>query len=87
VRKTLSKRRGAIAPSTPPDKLLRDLRTLIESARERVAQQVNEELVALYWTVGKRIREDVLKIKRAEYVLAPLFDSALLGFLVSEGGR
>jgi hypothetical protein len=32
-----------------------------------VARQVNSALVTLYWQVGKRIREDVLKEKRAEY--------------------
>jgi predicted nuclease of restriction endonuclease-like (RecB) superfamily len=51
----------------PPAPLLRDLRKLIANARERVARQVNEDLVTLYWMVGKRIREDVLESKRAEY--------------------
>lgn len=53
--------------ATAPGALLEDLRTLISTARERVARQVNEEMVALYWSVGTRIREDLLKAKRAEY--------------------
>lgn len=48
-------------------KLILDIRSLIESARARVAATVNAELTLLYWQVGKRIREDVLKKGRAEY--------------------
>ena len=32
-----------------------------------VARQVNSALVLLYWRVGKRISQDILKEKRAEY--------------------
>jgi len=48
-------------------KLVSDIRGLIESARARVAVSVNIELTMLYWRVGKRMREDVLKEKRARY--------------------
>ena len=47
--------------------LLTDLRLLIEQARSRVAQAINSELVLLYWRVGRRINQDVLKGRRAEY--------------------
>ncbi len=47
--------------------LLSDLRHLIAEARQDVAWQVNSALVLLYWRVGTRIRQDVLKKKRAEY--------------------
>jgi DUF1016 N-terminal domain len=47
--------------------LLGDLRQLIAEARQDVARQVNSALVLLYWRIGKRIRQDVLKEKRAEY--------------------
>jgi hypothetical protein len=50
-----------------PDTLFQDLRTLIIEARQDVARQVNSALVLLYWRVGKRIRQDILKEKRAEY--------------------
>ena len=49
------------------DNLLQDLRSLIIETRQGVAQQVNFALVLLYWRVGKRIRQDILKEKRAEY--------------------
>jgi len=54
---------GPIVPKT----LLKDLRELIAEARQDVARQVNSTLVLLYWRVGKRIRQDILKEKRAEY--------------------
>ena len=47
--------------------LLKDLRELIEEARQDVARQVNLALVLLYWRVGKRIHQDILREKRAEY--------------------
>jgi hypothetical protein len=58
--------------TTPPaplidQPLLTDLRELIISARQQVAQTVNAGLTLLYWQVGNRIRRDVLKEKRAEY--------------------
>lgn len=46
--------------------LLKDLRGLITTTRQQVARQVNSALVLLYWRVGQRIRQDVLKEKRAE---------------------
>ena len=51
----------------PSDILFQDLRVLIIEARQDVARQVNSALVFLYWRVGKRIRQDILKEKRAEY--------------------
>jgi predicted nuclease of restriction endonuclease-like (RecB) superfamily len=51
----------------PSDALFKDLRELIIEARQDVARQVNSALVLLYWRVGKRIRQDILKEKRAEY--------------------
>ena len=49
------------------DALFGDIAGLIDSARTRAAVAVNRELVMLYWTVGKRVREEVLGGERAEY--------------------
>jgi predicted nuclease of restriction endonuclease-like (RecB) superfamily len=49
------------------DRLLDDLRSLIEQARGHAAQAVNAVLVLLYWQVGHRIRTEVLKSRRAAY--------------------
>jgi hypothetical protein len=46
---------------------LADIRQLIEQARGTVAQAVNAALGVHYWQVGKRIRRDILKSKRAAY--------------------
>src|SRR4030042_4613956 len=50
-----------------PKTLLKDLRELIAEARQDVARQVNSALVMLYWRIGRRIRQDILQEKRAEY--------------------
>ncbi len=75
-------------PTTPApaaDRLLGDIRTLIEAARQQVAQAVNAGLVALYWHVGRRIREDILGGERAEY--GEQIVSALSAQLTLEYGR
>jgi len=46
---------------------LSDLRRLIEQSREQVSVAVNSALVLMYWQIGRRIREDVLRNERAEY--------------------
>lgn len=56
---------GKTELSTLPDhidseKLLQDVRSLVERSRLRVAQSVNSGLVLLYWRIGKRIREEIL---------------------------
>ncbi len=47
--------------------LIGDVRNLIESVRQNVAATVNAGLTTLYWQIGNRIRQDILKEKRAEY--------------------
>ncbi|NUQ63768.1 MAG: DUF1016 domain-containing protein [Pirellulales bacterium] len=55
----------AVPPVSP--RLLADIRQLIDDSRQAVAQTVNTVLIWLYWNIGKRIRQDVLKHKRADY--------------------
>ncbi|MFA5844853.1 MAG: DUF1016 N-terminal domain-containing protein [Coriobacteriia bacterium] len=56
---------GSLTPMD--DALFGDVASLIDSARQRVAASVNSELVMLYWSIGKRVREDVLGGERAAY--------------------
>jgi len=63
-----------LAPRRPPparpqtaDRLLGDIRDLIEQARQQVARTVNSAMVALYWHIGTRIRQDILHEQRAGY--------------------
>jgi predicted nuclease of restriction endonuclease-like (RecB) superfamily len=69
----------------PADQLFTDIRSLIESAREQTARAVNSALVALYWHIGKRIREDVLHEQRAGYGEEIL--PTLSAKLIAEYGR
>jgi hypothetical protein len=65
--------------------LLADVRELIVQSREGVARAVDAGLTTLYWHVGQRIRQDILKGKRAEY--GERIVSALSAQLEREFGR
>lgn len=47
--------------------LFENIKELINSAKERVAQHVNSTMTALYWEIGNYINKDFLENKRAEY--------------------
>jgi len=54
-------------PVTPDDGLLTEIRTLIEASRQHAARVVNSAMVLTYWSVGDRIRREVVGEERAEY--------------------
>jgi predicted nuclease of restriction endonuclease-like (RecB) superfamily len=66
IKLTRSAKAGKPARGSSTD-LLPDLRELILSARQTVARGVNAALVMLYWQIGRRIHQDILKEKRAGY--------------------
>lgn len=47
--------------------LVRDVRRSIEEACASVAVAVNTGLTMLYWRIGRRISQAILKERRAEY--------------------
>ncbi|MBX3288666.1 MAG: DUF1016 family protein [Acidobacteria bacterium] len=47
--------------------LFDEIRSLIEETRSRVASTVNSALVLMNWHIGKRINDEILQNKRAEY--------------------
>jgi predicted nuclease of restriction endonuclease-like (RecB) superfamily len=47
--------------------LFSDLSLLIEQSRNMVVVQANSVMTMLFWNVGKRINEDILQNKRADY--------------------
>lgn len=49
------------------ENLVQELRELIASTKEKVAVSVNSSLTLMYWHVGFKINEDILKNTRAEY--------------------
>jgi len=55
------------ANTVVPKELLDDIRNFIEHARARVATIVNVETVMLNWKLGRRIWQEILGKKRAEY--------------------
>lgn len=57
----------------------------LEAARDRAAAAVNAELTLLYWQVGRRISQEVLKGERAEYGGAVV--EKVAGQLVRDYGR
>jgi len=59
-----------VKPSVLPaatDKLLSDIRKMIKEARAAVATTVNAGLTMLYWRIGGRVGQEILKGERAEY--------------------
>lgn len=46
---------------------MNDLREMIHKAREFVASTVNSSPTLLYWHIGYRIHDEILRGKRAEY--------------------
>ncbi len=44
-----------------------DIQSLIEQSKQNIAVSVNSTMTMLYWNIGKRINQEVLQDKRAEY--------------------
>ena len=84
-RKSIKPTGAVVVRAQEPTVLLADLRGLIQQAREGVARAVDSGLTTLYWHVGRRIRQDILKEKRAEY--GEQIVSALGTQLETEFGR
>lgn len=44
-----------------------EIKKLIEDSRQKIARSINSAMTLLYWKIGKRINDEVLEDKRAEY--------------------
>lgn len=63
-----SKNLSSLSVESPQyKKLMGDIVDLIQQGRRHVATEVNSTVVLLYWAIGKRINDEVLSDKRAEY--------------------
>jgi uncharacterized protein DUF1016 len=49
------------------ENLFSDIKQIVDESRNLVAQTVNSTLSATYWHIGKRVNEEVLGNKRADY--------------------
>jgi len=58
---------------------------LIEQARKKVATTINEEMVILYWNIGKTIKKEIIKLDRAEYGKQTI--QSLSGELIQRYGK
>ena len=86
MKKTVEAGRGQPSQlASAPRPLLADVRELIGQARAGVARGVDSGLTTLYWHMGQRIRQDILKEKRVEY--GEKIVHALSAQLVAEFGR
>lgn len=47
--------------------LFEQIKNLIEQTKNNVAVAVNSSLTMMYWEIGNKINQDILKNKRAEY--------------------
>ena len=47
--------------------LFRDVARLIDDTRKSVAYTVNSALTYMYWKIGKRVNDEILRHERAEY--------------------
>ena len=63
--KESKKRKGLTETSS--DQIFDKIAGLIEKARQNIATTINEEMVILYWNIGRTIKEEIIKSKRAEY--------------------
>ena len=66
-KKRPSSKNKLVVATIRPGGLLADVRDLIVQAREGVALTVNAGLTFLYWQIGRRIHQDILREKRAGY--------------------
>ena len=64
-KKISTKNKGTLIKTD--EMLFDEIRSLIEQTRSRVAGTVNSALVLMNWHIGKRINDEILKNKRAEY--------------------
>lgn len=57
----------SLARPDSDSKLFSDIKKLIEESKNFVAVAVNASMTMLFWKIGKRINQDILLNKRAEY--------------------
>ncbi len=59
-------RKGKISPISGSE-IFNEIHSLIEESRREVSVSVNAVMTMLYWQIGKRINQEILGNKRAEY--------------------
>lgn len=65
--KKISQKNTNASTYNQPNLLIKDISALIDEARSHVAREYNSTHALLYWLIGKRIDDEILKSSRAEY--------------------
>ena len=47
--------------------LISEIKTLIEQSKQQISVAVNATITLLYWNIGKKIKDEIVKDQRAEY--------------------
>ena len=63
----IKKQKNTLKPKVIKPNLFKDIKSLIEKTKVQVTYNINSNLVLINWHIGKRIQEEILKNKRAEY--------------------
>lgn len=58
---------GELKKHTENTDLLSDISLLIEQSKRHIATQANSALTLLFWQIGKRINDEILQNKQADY--------------------
>lgn len=51
----------------PHNELISEIKSLIEQSKQQVSVAVNATITMLYWNIGKKIKDEIVKDQRAEY--------------------
>lgn len=49
------------------ESIFSDISTMIYTAKNEVMMRVNTSVISLYWNIGKKLSDEVLQGKKAEY--------------------
>ncbi|MFH1798392.1 MAG: DUF1016 N-terminal domain-containing protein [Candidatus Omnitrophota bacterium] len=66
-KKMIKKKTSKVDILDKTDGIIDEIRSLIESARNRVASFANAQLTMLYWRIVERIYKEILHKERAKY--------------------
>ena len=53
--------------TTDVETIFSDISTMIYDAKNEVMLRVNTSVITLYWNIGKKLSEEVLQGKKADY--------------------
>lgn len=58
---------------TSDDKLLINLKNIVQSSKENAFRKVNEELIGMYWQIGKKLSEEKVSANFGDAFVSEVF--------------